>query len=546
MSVYDLAMSVVHPSVVAHRERLRACERDNNFPRNIRELLDFAVDNHDDTFLLNFFDQGEQRTASELRDDAYRLANGLANHGVRHGTHVAVQMSNRVEFPITWLAIQILGAVVVPVSTSSTEAEIAHHLDDADVAISIIEGDGSITIDSSIDRTVVVGGALVEEVHPTQWHDLLGSGSTLWRPMWPLSGDDPATIQYTSGSTGLPKGCMLTQRSWLLFGCGPVASSTLRFENILCAHPWFYVDPGWHLIMALYSGARLHMAAQLSGSKFVDRVRTWDIDFCLFPRPLVGIDGDPDDQNLPLKVVAALGASPDALTQIERRFGCRAINPFGMTETGTVLRLPDDCDDPRAVGSCGVPSLFRQVRIVDEHGNETKPNEPGELQVRGEGLFAGYYKRPDADADSFVDGWFRTGDLFIIDEHGYYWIVGRLKDIIRRSSQNISALEVEQTLISHPAIHQAAVVSVPDDYRGEEAKAYVLLHPGESVDSAPPSGILDHCRETLSPYKVPRFVEYVTAFPYTPSSKISKPELLANVSDLRAGSWDDEQGAWLP
>lgn len=496
----------------------------------MRALLDHAVERHAETFLLNFFDQGVQCTAAELRGDTYRLANALHDLGVGHGTHVAILMSNRIEFPISWLAIQVLGAVVVPINPSGTDTEIEHHIADADVALAIRETSDQIVI----------------EIGPTShdWHTSLASGDPWWRPQFSIASDDVAVIQYTSGSTGLPKGCMLTQRSWIIFGCAPVATSEVAYRNILCAQPWFYVDPGWHLVMALYSGARLHMAEKLSGSKFVDRVRTWEVDFSLFPRPLVGVFGDPTDRNLPLALVAAIGASPEALTQIEERFDCRAINPFGMTEVGTGLRLPDDCDDPRAIGSCGVPGLFREVRIVDVNGDDAGPDEPGELQIRGDGLFAGYYKRPDADAQAFVDGWFRTGDLFIRDEYGYYWIVGRLKDVIRRSSQNISALEVEQALVAHEGIHQAAAVAVPDNYRGEEVKAYILLMPGESPGSLPPGEIIEHCRQTLSAYKVPRFVSYVDEFPYTPSSKISKPELLRGVDDLLAGAWDNERLEW--
>ena len=203
-------------------------------------------------------------------------------------------------------------------------------------------------------------------------------------------------------------------------------------------------------------------------------------------------------------------------------------------------RFPKTLVDPEADGSCGVPALYREMRVMTADGTEAGVGEPGELQVRGDGIFLGYYNRPEANADAFVDGWFRTGDLVTVDAKGYYWIVARLKDMIRRSSQNISALEVEQVAMTTPGVQLAAAVAVPDDYRGEEVKLYVKLESGATADSTPPEVIISTCESLLSPYKVPRFIHYVEEFAYTASSKIDKPALIRDVDDLRAGAWDRE------
>ena len=209
-----------------------------------------------------------------------------------------------------------------------------------------------------------------------------------------------------------------------------------------------------------------------------------------------------------------------------------------MTEIGTALILPDDPGDPDADGTVGVPAPFRECRIVRPDGARCNPGEAGELWVRGDGILSGYYNNPAATSEAFEGDWFRTGDLFVQTEKGYYRIVGRLKDMIRRSSENISALEVEQALTMVDGVRQVAVVAVPDDYRGEEVKAYLLLEPGESPASVPPHRVLEQARARLAEYKLPRFIEYVTDFPYTPSQKVAKATLTAQKDDLREGAWD--------
>jgi acyl-CoA synthetase (AMP-forming)/AMP-acid ligase II len=194
--------------------------------------------------------------------------------------------------------------------------------------------------------------------------------------------------------------------------------------------------------------------------------------------------------------------------------------------------------------TCGVPAPFRETRIVGEDGRECPVGEAGELQVRGRSILLGYYKRPDANADSFDGDWFRTGDLFTVDEDGYYSIVGRIKDMVRRSSENISAREVEAVLHELPEVEEAAVVPVPDPLRKEEVKAYIKLKPGVDRKGFSLDALFEHCRKNLAAFKVPRYVAFIDEYPRTPSDKIAKSKLIAATDDLRKDSFDRVDATW--
>ncbi|MBM3855588.1 MAG: ATP-dependent acyl-CoA ligase, partial [Verrucomicrobia bacterium] len=186
----------------------------------------------------------------------------------------------------------------------------------------------------------------------------------------------------------------------------------------------------------------------------------------------------------------------------------------------------------------------RDLRIVDESGNDVPDGISGELVVRGDGLFLGYYNNPEANKNSFYGDWFRTGDMFVRTKNGYYKIVGRFKDMIRRSSENISATEVEHVVRGIGDVADVAAVPVPDDYRGEEVKIYVRLVNGKDQSDCPPELIIDHCQKHLAKFKVPRYVAYVKTFPYTPSGRVAKHELIAGTVDLRTNSYDREDDLW--
>ena len=196
-------------------------------------------------------------------------------------------------------------------------------------------------------------------------------------------------------------------------------------------------------------------------------------------------------------------------------------------------------------GSCGKPGPFRQARIVDETGKAVAQGESGELQLRGPGILQGYYKNPEATKSAFDGDWFRTGDLFRQDADGYYYIVGRLKDMIRRASENIAARELEVVMAALPQVMEVACVPVPDDIRGEEVKAYIVLQPGLTAADLGPQTIIEHCTAKLAPFKIPRYIAYATELPKTTSGKIAKKVLVQGVTDLKAGSYDRILEQWL-
>jgi crotonobetaine/carnitine-CoA ligase len=195
-------------------------------------------------------------------------------------------------------------------------------------------------------------------------------------------------------------------------------------------------------------------------------------------------------------------------------------------------------------GSCGIAAPFREVRIADETGQTVAPGAVGELLIRGPGILTGYYKKPEASAAAFHGDWFRTGDLFRQDARGYFFIVGRLKDMIRRAGENIAAREVEAVLRGLPEIAEAAAVPVPDEMRREEVKVYIVLQPGLAPRAMPVERIIAHCEAELANFKVPRYYEFRERLPKTPSEKIAKGELIAEKPDLRAGSYDRVDGLW--
>lgn len=518
-------------------------------PANIGAHLRAAAEEVPDRLAWNFFESGDVITYRELDRLIDRLARGMSEAGIGHGTHVGVMLPNIPAFPATWLALTRLGAVMVPMNIAYTAREITFVVENADVSWLITDAErlpafeALMPLPGMLDdsRIVVVGGAPGR----LAWEDLLSEDDSPFAPSRPVELDDVANIQYTSGTTGFPKGCILSHRYWLITSKSNARRDGMDYRTILAATPFFYMDPQWLLLMAFHQRATLAVAQRQSPSRFMSWVREHEVNFCLLPYLVLKQPPHPDDRSHQLKRCNVYGIPADVHHAIEDRFDLIAREAFGMTEVGACLFMPIEATEMVGSGSCGRPGPFRQVRIVGENGAPVAPGEVGELQVRGPGILQGYYKNPEATAAAFDGDWFRTGDLFRQDENGYLYIVGRLKDMIRRAGENIAAREVEAVLASHPRIVESAAVPVPDETRGEEVKIYVVLQPGFDHDAVGPQEIIDYCAARLARFKVPRYVAYTAELPKTPSGKIAKSTLTRGVADLRDGSFDRVLEKWL-
>lgn len=510
---------------------------------NVPALLAAAAAARGDSIAIDVFERGQKLTYAELRDAVIRLSHGFHDRGIVHGTHVAVALPNRIEYPLTWLALAELGAVMIPLVTSSTAREIEFFMSDSDAEFLVTEP-GYLDVRGLSTGTNGVPDAshlILTEADGTpagaSIADLIAGGSADFVPPRRPEPDDLLNIQYTSGTTGLPKGVMLSQRYWTIASARFCNFYGLHNATNLSTSPFFYIDGQSALVSTLYNGGRLDLAERPSIRKFVDQVSgrktdvTWLVEQTLKDAPR------PEEKEAGLKLLLAYHLSPAIIAEAEERYDAPVRELYGSTELGGVLGVPLHIDNPAIIGTCGVAFPNRTVRIVDETGADVVPGTPGELWVRGEGITLGYYKRPEANADYYADGWFRTGDLFVQNEFGHFSIVGRIKDMVRRSEENISAIEVEQVLIDMPNVANAAVVPVPDPEREEEVKVYIQTAKGKTPPTI--AEVLDHCRARLAPFKVPRYIAYADSFPLTASDKVAKKQLTAGIEDLRIGAWDE-------
>ncbi|WP_291296795.1 class I adenylate-forming enzyme family protein [Elioraea sp.] len=532
------------------RERYRRIETEP-LPDSVIALLEAAAAATPDALALSFIEGGEQFSYARLLDTVRRLANGLTGAGVGRGSHVGVMLPNVAEMPVTWLALAAIGAVMVPVNTRYTPHELHYVLSDSGAAHLVIHGDFVPLLDEmaaprpALAATIVVGARTPPGM--ACWQDLVDRSRPEFHPAVPPGLDDLLNIQYTSGTTGWPKGCLLTQRYWLTCAKAYAASDGIRYRRIMSSNPFFYMTPQWLMLMAFFQGAALHVAPYLSLTRFCGWLRQYEIEFCWFPMDaMTQVPPRPDDASLHL-VRGNLAIHRSELhAELERRFRFPARAAFGMTEIGVGLIMPIEAAEMVGSGSCGIAGPFREVRIAAPDGRTLPAGASGELLIRGPGMLIGYHNKPEATAAAFHGDWFRTGDLATQDADGFVTIQGRIKEMIRRAGENISATEVEAALLAIPGIAEAAALPVPDALRGEEVKAYIVLGDGRSVADLPPEQIIAQCSRRLAPFKVPRLIEYCTEpLPRSTSGKVRKPDLVAGKDDLRAGSWDRVAGGWV-
>lgn len=499
-----------------------------------------------------WFESGDSLSYAAMDAAADRIARALLVRGLRKGSPIAVMTLGGPHWLILWGAIARLGAVMVPVNAAYTSAELGHVLNDADVQAIVID-ERLLPMLDGVDpwprrlqesRVFVRGQA---RMGLSSWHTLLEEAGAPFVAPWPVAASELFMLQYTSGTTGRPKGCMLTQSYWLQAAAveAEVFGRPLAIRRSLLWQPFFYMAAPWRAFMIFMLGGTLFVPDRMSASRFLGWLRDLRIEQCTFPEwvlehvPRTSREGD-----LALRHVHTYGWNPQSQSAFEQRFGCLARDSFGMSEVGIATETPLQAGHMSGSGSCGLATPFHEVRVCDPEGRELQRDDVGELWVAGGSIFAGYNGRPEANVHAFHERWFRTGDLARQDASGYVYIVGRIKDMIKRSGENISAQEVEAVLRGIPGIAEAAVVGVPDIQRTQEVKAYLRLAAGVEAAVVNPDLVLEHCARSLARFKWPRYISYVNDFPRTPTRKIAKADLVKGVADLRADSYDVVERAW--
>jgi long-chain acyl-CoA synthetase/crotonobetaine/carnitine-CoA ligase len=524
----------------------------SNNPKTLGEFIRERSTVLGDQVAAIWFQDKRSLTYLELHERADRLASSLNTIGVRKGTHVAVMLPNVPETMIVWTAIGRIGAVMVPVNPNYTPTELSFVLNDSDTQFFIVDESCTALLAAIPNRPAMIADASVivfgkKTGDQRSLSSLIDDGAFPFSPPVVVTGSDLLNIQYTSGTTGFPKGCMLTHDYWMRTGYSLAITRNVGrpIKNVLVWQPFFYMDGMWQILSSFIFGATTHVVRRMSMTQFFDWLVAFKIDSCTFPEAaLKSFPAGPRDKEIKLEYIYAFGWRPESKREAEQRFGCKARDAYGMTELGTATVTPIRCGERNFQQTCGLPAPERKLKIVDESGFAVPPGTAGELWVGGPGIMWGYYKRPEANAESFRGAWFRTGDIFRQDDDGYYFIIGRIKEMVKRSGENIAAREVEAVLNSIDDILESAVVPVPDERRGEEVKAYIRLQEGLTRESCPPDRIFKHCSEHLARFKIPRYFEYVDAFPRTATGKIAKQQLIREIGDLRLRSFDRLDAIW--
>ncbi len=543
-------MTIDPQKVAAAKARTRDVEARFK-PMTIGELVTERCLALGDRVAIDVFDRGERATYSDVERLSNRIGNALLSLGIAKGQRVGVMLPNRLAYPLTWFALAKIGAIHVPINTRYTPREIEYVIRDSGASALVIDAqflDAFRAVeqrppDLTDSRVVVVGGKPPAGMR--SFEDLVSASSEAACLDRSLTPGDIVNIQYTSGTTGFPKGCMQPHEYWVLMSWAMSQWSLQALDRHFTAQPFFYMHPQWQILKTFRHGGTLFMAPQLSASRFIGWLKQYRIEWCQFPELMTRQPEEPDDAQTALKEVLGLGWGRETYRAFKKRFGRTPRDGFGMTEVGLATWTLPEVEEVYDACSVGLDAPFRETTIRDEAGNPLPPGEVGELWIRGRAIFKGYWNKPEANADAFRDGgWFRTGDLFRADEQGFLWLVGRLKDMIRRSAENIAAREVESIVRELPQVEDCAAVPVPDPRRGEEVKIYVQLKEGIAPDQLPAADIHRHCTARLARFKVPRYYAYIERFPRTSSNKIEKRNLVATAPDLRAGAWDADENVW--
>ncbi|MGB9734787.1 MAG: class I adenylate-forming enzyme family protein [bacterium] len=502
--------------------------------KTLREMVEKRAEESRDKAYIYFYD--DTITFQQFNERVNRFANGLKKMGVKKGDIVHIYMNNSPEFLYAVLAANKLGAIAGPINCWWSPEEVKFLLNDSEGKFLVVEAPyypniETIKPDLNYLKHIIYHGDEVP-ANTVPYKELMGYPEVLDRV--DISPDDDAFLFYTSGTTGKPKGALLTHANALyaVMGVRSVLHSDEEKgdEVALIFLPLFHVNAMMSMISALYSGVTVALRLTFSASEFGEVVERYRVTFFsgvpAVYNILILIADEVKKHDLSSLKFGVCGAAPlaeETFKKFEEIYGIKIVEGYGLTE-GTVVSTLNPLNGVRKIGSIGKALPGQDVKVVDDNGKELGPNEIGEIVIRGGAVMKRYHKRPEETSQTIVDGWLHTGDIGYMDNDGYFYIVDRKKDLIIRGGENIYPKEIENVLYEYPKIMDAAVIGVPDKVMGEEAKAFIVLKPGETATE---DEIKNYARSKLAEFKVPKYIEFVDDLPKNIIGKILKKELRA-------------------
>jgi fatty-acyl-CoA synthase len=473
---------------------------------------------------------GRATTYAGLHERATALAAGLRRRGIGRGDRVAFLGLNSVELVVTMFAVAKLGAVFVPVNTRLTAPELAQVLAGSGARLLVWEGALSGGVESSEVSELALDLVRFERDAGAGLDALAGPACAQAGELdEPVALDDLFMIQYTSGTSGQPKGVMLTHANvvWNVYNL-LVDIDLGSHEVALVTAPLFHTAAlNQVLLPTLLKGGTALLEAKFDpvrAIELIERERVtllFGVTSMYLALAAVPRFGEADLASLRLALSGG-APIPESLLRTWLARGVMIIQGYGLTESSpgsTMLRADDGV---RKLGSAGTSCFFADIRVVRPNLTPVDPGEPGEVLVSGPQVTAGYWEDPAATASAFTGEWLHTGDLAVLDEDGYLRVVDRVKDMFISGGENVYPAEVEQALYSHPAIAECAVIGVPDETWGEVGRAVVVLREGQQLTEA---GLLAHLDGRLARYKIPRSVVFSPGLPRSAAGKVLKSRL---------------------
>ena len=486
---------------------------------------------------------GDAVTYAAMSEWSSAVAGGLAARGVGPGDVVALLSYNNLEFLATIFAANHLGAIAMPINWRLAAEEVCYILDHSRARVLVCDG---ALLDLANDATRLVDHDLarvcIAADHVPGWERFadVGTSAAVAPPRAPVGGDDVHRLMYTSGTTGRPKGVMITHANlaWKNYAHITEFGFTARDVGLACG-PLYHVGALDLVTTTMIAvGATTIVHRTFDAEAVVDEIERSRVTLVwaapAMVRAVLDVPGVARRDLSSVRVIIA-GGEKMPIPYIER---LRTTFPsawfadaYGLTETVSGDTFLDAESTVRKLGSVGRPCQYLELDIWDDGGVPLPPGELGEVVLRGPKVFKGYWRDPDATAKAFEGGWFHTGDVGVVDDDGYLYIVDRLKDMIVSGGENIASSEVERVLYEHEAVAEAAVVGRPDERWGEVPVAFVALRQGAMATVAE---LVDHFRGKLATFKVPKDVTFVDALPRNPSGKVLKRELRAQMGEERS------------